>query len=201
MFRVRRQAHAAALMLTVGLAGASAGCGSGGDPPTVASAASPRTAGATSATTDPVARYVEAKRAWVRCLREQGFPDVPDPDAKGHVDLSAHGGRAKTEPRWMAAQESCRQFNIEVPAELEPKLPPLTAEQLAWRREYAACMRANGMPRWPDPGADGEWPENMLPGELTAQEQANNIRALQICDPVMQGRPPTTPDPRNTGQG
>ena len=202
MFRVRRQAHAAALMLTVGLAGASAGCGSGGDPPTVASAASPRHGGADERDRGP-GRAVRrgASEPGSGAFVSRASPDVPDPDAKGHVDLSAHGGRAKTEPRWMAAQKSCRQFNIEVPAELEPKLPPLTAEQLAWRREYAACMRANGMPRWPDPGADGEWPENMLPGELTAQEQANNIRALQICDPVMQGRPPTTPDPRNTGQG
>jgi hypothetical protein len=200
MFRVRRQPRAAALLLTVGLVTASAGCGTG-DAPTVASAASPGAAASASTTADPVAQYVESQRAWVKCLREQGFSDVPDPDAKGQVDLGAHGGRAKTEPRWLAAQETCRQFNAEVPAELEAKLAPVTAEQLRWRRAYAACMRANGMPRWPDPGPDGQWPENMIEGELTAQEQANNIPALQICDPVLQGRPPTTPDPNNTGQG
>jgi hypothetical protein len=203
MILVRRKPRAAALVVTAlaGLALASAGCADGTDPPTVASAASPGGSGPASASADPVARYVEARRAWVKCLRKQGFQDVPDPDAKGNVDLQAHGGRAKTDPRWLAAQEECKQFSMEVPAELEPKLPPLTAEQLAWRREYAKCMRANGMPRWPDPGPDGEWPENMIPGELTAQEQANNIPALQICDPVIQGRPPTTPDPRNTGAG
>ena len=195
MIKVRGPLLAAALVCL-------AGCAGGGEEPTVATAASGTPQPAAEASVGAVARYVESQRQWVRCLRGQGFPDVPDPDARGHVDFSGQDNRRlKADRRWLAAQETCREFSVEVPAELEEKPPPLTAEQLGWRRDYAKCMRANGMPNWPDPGPDGEWPEDALAGELTEQEQAANIRALQICDPVMTGGRPTTPDPRNTGQG
>jgi hypothetical protein len=178
-----------------------AGCGGPADEPGVATARSGPPGAPTTGAADEIARYVQAQRAWVRCLREQGFSDVPDPDARGQVDLSAHGGQKKTDPAWLAAQMACRQWQREVPAVLQPTMPPLTAEQIRWRRDYAACMRANGMPTWPDPEPDGDWPENLLGGELSEQEQIANERALQICDPVLSGQPPTTYDPTKRGQG
>jgi hypothetical protein len=200
MTAVRRRWAGRFAAATASLALALAGCGEPADEPGIATART-EAAPAASATADAVTRYVEAQRAWVRCLREQGFSDVPDPDAKGRVDLSAHGGRKKTDPAWVAAQMACREFQQEVPAVLQPTMPPLTAQQLQWRRDYAACMRANGMPRWPDPKPDGSWPEDMLGGELTEQEQLANEQALQICDPVITGQPPTTYDPDKRGQG
>jgi hypothetical protein len=196
--RRRAGRHAAA---TLGFVLAVAGCGGPADEPGVATARTDAPVPTATAAVDEVVRYVEAQRAWVRCLRDEGFSDVPDPDAKGHVDLSAHGGRKKTDPAWIAAQMACREFQREVPAVLVPTLPPLTAEQLRWRRDYAACMRANGMPGWPDPKPDGSWPDDMLGGELTEQEALANERALQICDPVITGQPPTTSDPNKRGQG
>jgi hypothetical protein len=41
----------------------------------------------------------------------------------------------------------------------------------------------------------------MSSGELTPQEQAANLAALQICDPVLDGRPPTTPNPNDVPKG
>jgi hypothetical protein len=183
------------------LVSALAGCGGPAEEPGVATARTGAPPPSASGAVDEIARYVEAQRAWVRCLRQEGFSDVPDPDARGQVDLSAHGGRKKTDPAWLAAQMACRDLQREVPAALLPTLPPLTAEQIRWRREYAACMRANGMPSWPDPEANGDWPDDMLSGELSEQEQDANERALQICDPVLSGRPPTTYDPSKRGQG
>jgi hypothetical protein len=178
-----------------------AGCGSPATDPGVATARTGTAPPPTTSAADEIARYVEAQRGWVRCLREQGFTDVPDPDSKGQVDLSAHGGRKKTDPAWLAAQRACRDRHAEVPAVLQPTMEPLTAEQLRWRREYAVCMRANGRSSWPDPKPDGSWPDELYTTELTAQEQVANEKALQICDPVLTGQPPTTYDPTRTGQG
>ncbi|BCB76197.1 hypothetical protein Pflav_026070 [Phytohabitans flavus] len=127
---------------------------------------------------------------------------MPDPDPSGRLDLGpAMGGRQKTDPKVLAAWKACEEFNVPMPAELQDRPEPLTPEQLANRREYAKCMRANGMPSWPDPHPDGSWPEDMLSGELTPQEQAANLAALQICEPVLDGRPPTTANPNEVPKG
>ncbi|WP_088994613.1 hypothetical protein [Micromonospora echinaurantiaca] len=178
-------------------------CTGATDVPPVATAggSSAQPTGSPGAVGGVVAQYVEGRRQWVNCLRKEGF-DLPDPDAKGFVDLGAPGSPKKGDPKWEAAQKKCKDFNLPVPEELEEKGPPATAEQIAHRREYAKCMRANGMPDWPDPGPDGEFPEDGWgPRELTPQEQAANIRASQICEPVLDGRPKTTPNPNATGVG
>lgn len=191
-----------ALLLGAALALAltTAACGGADDAPSVATAGGGASTSA-SPPSDAVAAYVENQRNLAKCLREQGF-DVADPDPKGQLDLSAAmGGRNKTDPKVQAAWEACEEFSVPVPAELERPVEPVTAEQLANRRAYAKCMRENGMPRWPDPLPDGSWPESGVGAELTPQEQAANIAALQICDPVLDGRPPTTPNPNDLPQG
>jgi len=177
-----------------------ASCGEA-DEPAVATAATGGPAASASAAGGVVAAYVAMRRKWAACMREQGF-DWPDPDAKGQFTISADTNRKwKADPRVGAAHEACKQFQTEVPAELEPELEPLTPEQIGWARDYAKCMRENGMPDWPDPDVNGRMPQDQGGGELTPQEQAANIRALQICEPVTQGRPKTTPDPNATYQG
>ncbi|MFV2103374.1 hypothetical protein [Micromonospora sp. LOL_024] len=177
-------------------------CGGAAEAPPVATAggSSAQPTGSPSAVIGVVAQYVEGRRQWVKCLRKEGF-DLPDPDAKGSVDIDLGVlGVSKTDPKWKAALTKCMDFLLPVPEELEEKVPPATAEQVAHRREYAKCMRANGMPDWPDPGPDGEWP-GWGTRELTPQEQTANIRALQICEPVLDGRPKTTPNPNATYPG
>jgi len=187
---------AAALLV---LATVLAGCSGGGGDPTVATAATGGPTPAASPTSDAVARYLEAQRAWVGCLREQGYPDIPDPDARGRVAIDAQTNRRlKTEG--LAVLERCRKHNVEVPAELQERREPVTPERLARMRGYAKCMRDNGMPDYPDPRPDGEWPD-FGARELTPQEHRANELALQSCDPVLEGRPPTTPDPNRTAQG
>ncbi|MEE6257832.1 hypothetical protein [Plantactinospora sonchi] len=178
------------------------GCGAGEQTPSVATANGAEAAGSPGPASEDLAAYVEDRRNLARCFREQGF-DVPDPDSKGQLDLRAIGGRNKAEPEVAAAWKACEEFGrMPVPEELEERPAPLTPEQLAQRREYARCMRDNGMPDWPDPGPDGSWPAGGALGrELTEQEQAANMRALQICEPVLDGRPPTTPDPNAVVNG
>ncbi|MEU8076647.1 hypothetical protein AB0B31_14470 [Catellatospora citrea] len=193
----RNAAAATGLLLLLALAA----CGDTPAPPAVASAESP-VAPTTTTAQSALTRYVDAQRAWVGCLRKEGH-NVPDPDAKGHVDLAAYLATAKipkTDAGFVAAQRACASLNATVPAELEPR-QPVTPQQLEYRRQYAKCMRDNGMPTWPDPGPDGEWPQDGFGGELTPAEQEANMRALQICDPVLEGKPQGEYDPSKVVNG
>lgn len=182
-----------ALLLALG------GCGSEPAAPTVATAQSSTPTAASSPSADPLAEYVDAQRAWVKCMREHGY-DLPDPDAKGNVDFGAFMAErklAKTDPGLVAAQQACLSLRKAAPADSPP---PVTAEQLANRRKYAKCMRDNGVTDWPDPGPDGEWPNTgALSGSPAHPERME--RAIQVCDPVIDGRPTASPDPRKSAQG
>jgi hypothetical protein len=179
-----------------------AGCG-GGESPGVATAATGDAKPTVSATvaSNVVEEYVAGVRKYVQCMRGAGI-NLPDPDAKGKIDYTAvnRRGSLKRDPKFLSASEKCAGLLPALPAELEDKGPPLTEEQIRYAREYAKCMRANGVPGFPDPDSDGNFGRvaNENPTEQEAQAQ---FRAGQICDPVREGRPPTTPDPNATGAG
>ncbi len=188
---------------TTALVVALAGCGGPEDTPGIATAAEPgvRASSSPAAATGVVAEYVEAQRNWVACLRERGF-QVPDPDPRGRVDLRAPGVPKKDDPKWMDAQKSCAKYTVPMPEEVEDK-PVLTAEEIGYRRAYARCVRENGVPDFPDPGPDGQWPnDNGASGSaISDQQAAAQARASQICEPVQRGLPSTTPNPNPSGRG
>jgi hypothetical protein len=193
----------AAAVLAGSVAVGLAGCG-GSDSPGVATAATGGAKPTTSASVaaNVVEEYVAGVRRYVQCMRDAGI-SLPDPDAKGHIDYSTvnRDGNMKRDPKFLSASMKCAGLHPEVPAELEDKGPPLTEEQIRYAREYAKCMRANGQPDFPDPGADGHFPDRDGDPNLTEQEAQAQFRAGQICHPVLEGRPPTTPDPNATGVG
>ena len=49
----------------------------------------------------------EAGRAFSQCMRDNGVPDFPDPDADGR--LRGPGHEQEGNPRFRAAQEKCRE--------------------------------------------------------------------------------------------
>jgi hypothetical protein len=179
-----------------------AACGSSTQTPSVATAQStPAAAPAPSRSSNAIAQYVDAQRKWVKCMRDQGY-NLPDPDAKGSVDISPvlrSMKISKADPGLMAALQKCQSLQVPAPAELTSR-PPITAEQLANLRKYAKCVREHGVPSYPDPLANGEWPPNML-ASISPEEAAKTTQAYQICDPVAEGRPPAKPDPNFSAQG
>ena len=48
-----------------------------------------------------------AGRAYAQCMRDNGVPDFPDPDANGQLRGPAH--EKESDPKFQAAQEKCRQ--------------------------------------------------------------------------------------------
>jgi hypothetical protein len=53
---------------------------------------------------DPV--FVEQVRAFAQCMRDNGLPDFPDPDADGRLRGAGHEQR--DDPKYQAASETCR---------------------------------------------------------------------------------------------
>jgi hypothetical protein len=89
-----------------------------------------------------------AALAFARCMRENGVPDFPDPDAKGVFRGPAHEGEG--DPSFQAAMSACRK--LAPGSEHEAAGNPAFVEQM---RQFSRCMRANGLPDFPDPDAQG----------------------------------------------
>ena len=79
---------------------------------------------------------------FAQCMRENGIPDFPDPDASGDFDY----GISVSEKVWTTAVDACKDLK-----------PPGTfstnrnAEQQAAALKFAQCIRANGVTDFPDP--------------------------------------------------
>ncbi|HTV12028.1 MAG TPA: hypothetical protein VME20_09210 [Acidimicrobiales bacterium] len=146
--------------LTLALAGFSlliAACGGGASPSSVASigkTTSTTVAGADAAGTTPInpadeAKHYEQALKFAQCMRAHGIADFPDPSAGGGIEISGGGPNSDLNPnssQFSAAQNACQKYM--------PFGHP-TAQQEAQAQAsalaFAACMRKNGVPDFPDP--------------------------------------------------
>ncbi|MEV4639843.1 hypothetical protein AB0J80_21100 [Actinoplanes sp. NPDC049548] len=134
--------HGHRIVLALLAALALGGCGGGGDEPQVASAGGGRPSSA------PAADEAGLRRQFAQCMRAAGV-DVPDPGADGMIAVPAQKageGETPQSRKMQAAMEKCHKL---LPNGGEP--PKVTPEDLAKLRDMAKCMRANGVPDFPDP--------------------------------------------------
>ena len=136
------------LAAPLALVAALSGCGGGGDQPRVASAGKP--GGANSAAAAPK-DDAEAALKFTQCMRAEGV-DMPDPGA-GNQDALPAGNAvpdgtplSAADKKAAAAMDKCRKF---LPAGGEDMKP--SQADIAQARAVAKCMRANGVPDFPDP--------------------------------------------------
>jgi hypothetical protein len=140
--RTRRPLVLATAAATAVLALVAAGCGSAG---------SPDVAGTTSTTA------ASGALAFAACMRSHGVADFPDPDSDGTIDLKGVQPRPGSDldpdsPAFETAQKACKA--------LQPRgfLSGPHAVSPAERRQalaFSRCMRAHGLPAFPDPGSSG----------------------------------------------
>jgi hypothetical protein len=108
-------------------------------------------AGTSTATSSPSSDSRDAALLYAQCMRSNGVPGFPDPDANGRFSLShGEGGVDQDDPTFRAAAEACRA--LAPSGEHEQFGDPVFVEQM---REFSQCMRDNGLPDFPDPDADG----------------------------------------------
>lgn len=164
-----RRAGAIAVLLT-SVALVAGACGSSGEPEKTVASVAPK-AGSTSATQasagkgDPLAH--------VKCLRENGLPDLKDP-VRGEP-LGA--GLDTKSPAFKKAMAACKQY--------EPVGGPIAANPgQAWssadKLKYSKCMRENGVPSFPDPNADGGFPP-LIKGSAVDPESPQFKKADTAC--------------------
>jgi hypothetical protein len=90
--------------------------------------------------------------AYSACMRKNGVPKSPDPDASGGVSLQGPGLDSST-PQFKAAQSACQNL---LPKGGNDSPTPGGQAKLHVKDavKFAACMRKNGVPDFPDPGID-----------------------------------------------
>jgi hypothetical protein len=118
----------------------------------------------------------EQALAFARCMRENGVPDFPDPDADGRFRDVGH--EQQDDPSFRAAQEACRE--LAPGGEHENTGDPAFVEQM---RDFSQCMRDNGLPDFPDPDPDGR-----LRGAGHEQQDDPTYRAaMETCRDKLPG--------------
>ena len=94
-------------------------------------------------------KVMSAALAYANCMRSHRVPDFPDPNGQG--DFVIHGGPgtdlAPNSPAFQAAERICGQFGS------AGRQVTAARENQEFQRSLkaAACMRANGIPNYPDP--------------------------------------------------
>jgi hypothetical protein len=117
----------------------SAGCGSNA-PSETGTAGSSGTGGNKNATDqDKAVKFAQ-------CIRANGVPDFPDPNAKGQFVY----GVSVSPAVWTKAVDACK--DLQPPGTLSAKRSP---KQQSASLRFAQCIRENGVEDFPDP-ANGE---------------------------------------------
>lgn len=137
---------AAAMVATVGLALLAAGCGGGSSAYVAELGSTNPTRSGTHAT--PKDKYAAAL-AYSRCMRSHGVVTFPDPtQSGGGIQISgSRSGMNPQTPLFESAQQSCRHL-----LSGQGRPPHSDPQQALARMLHASrCMRARGIPGFPDP--------------------------------------------------
>ena len=106
-----------------------------------------------SANTTSAVRYTS-------CMRSHGVPDYPGPDSSGYLPKITPSNEQQlgvSQSRFNTAQAACQA--------LWPYQAPTQAEQrqeLADDLKFARCMRAHGLPGFPDPAPEPDGPRFLI---------------------------------------
>ncbi|GLF97246.1 hypothetical protein [Streptomyces yaizuensis] len=177
---------AVAVVMTVTGCGGGDDKGDGGGNNEVASVDKKEAAGqqAKDAKTE-LEQYIEDQRTWVACMRENRI-DMPDPDAKGNIDVARMGDfqSLKGDAKYLRASEKCDSLRVDVPQSVEKAMQPKPSkEEIDKKKRYAKCMQENGAPDFPDADDEGYYEEVAWDAEAAGAKRATAACRSIIGDP------------------
>jgi hypothetical protein len=148
-------------------------CGSSAPPKTVDSSR-------TSATKSTATHQTKAVK-FAECIRRNGVPNFPDPNAAGKltIDAVANGSSVDTNtPAFTRAVSACKDLE---PAGFEGGKRSSQQQSAALR--FAQCIRQNGVKDFPDP-ANGQplVNTNRIPSAATSSGLSILNAAMHKCD-------------------
>ena len=87
------------------------------------------------------------------CMRSHGVPRFPDPTSNGGVSIQVQPGSGidPNSPAFQSAQRACQSLLPAGKTSGSSVSPAVRAQIL----RYAACIRAHGVPNYPDPTFNG----------------------------------------------
>jgi outer membrane murein-binding lipoprotein Lpp len=147
-FQLARRRMPIAVVVVSGVL-AIAGCGSASKPPGASNSAT--TSSSARKRPSSPSSFARSQLAAAKCIRSHGVPNFPDPTfgaGGAQVNLSTPPGML-TSPGFELAQTACARRGLEL-AGYAPTSTATTAE-MAQALTTAKCMRAHGVPNWPDP--------------------------------------------------
>jgi hypothetical protein len=112
--------------------------------------------------------------AYSACMRANGVPKFPAP-RDGAIRARTGAGTDPNTPTFKAAEKACREFMGSGPT------PAEQTEDRARNLRYSACMRENGVPKFPDPQFSGGRATLMLDKRL-ATESPQFKAAERACE-------------------
>jgi hypothetical protein len=141
-----------------------AACGSSNNNSTVPSL------GSSSAQQGASRGSLASARAAVACARKHGMPNAPDPVLGTNGQVTFPGGAPTPTPE---VQSACA-AQIRAAQAAGSTLPNVSSSDMQALLSYAACLRAHGLPRWPDPNAQGVFHvKSADAGTLATSNRAN----------------------------
>jgi hypothetical protein len=127
---------------------------------------------------------------WVTCLRDKGLTRMPDAEInqQGYLEFPIGDGyNWKDDLRGRSAIiDACKPIEARYPPNAFRPKEQFSAEDLRKLAEYAACMRQNGIPEFPDPDAAGvfDFSGTPLAGGIPGHVQD---RAAEACEAIWSG--------------
>jgi hypothetical protein len=153
-------------VLALGVAGCGGSSGGSGSAPAASG-------GGGSDSTKPV--------QYAQCMRKNGVPGFPDPvNGEFNLQVTPGGPLDPSSPQWKAAQQACKSLE-------PPGLQSGSAQsnqQQSQALKFAACMRENGVPNFPDPQAQGG---GLIVGEGIDPNSPQFQSAMAACRKLQPG--------------
>ena len=186
--RYGRPGGLAVLVIAVALGLAACG-GTGPGPPSVAdvSTTTGATHSGTPATTVPKDNAAQSLVEWANCMRRHGDPDQPDPtiDSHGGINIFIPGRAASLSNAVHNGTAPCNQYLAAASAALRAGAADLAPPDQSALVQFSHCMRANGVPNYPDPGTGGTTSFNGTGIDPSSPffQRANNLCGKKIHAP------------------
>lgn len=111
----------------------------------------PNSTSPSSANKGTPSAFAKSQLAAAKCIRKHGVPDFPDPTfGAGGAQVNLHAPLGMlTSPGFELAQKECAKLGLELAGSAASHTA--TAADLAQALTIAQCMRAHGVPNFPDP--------------------------------------------------
>jgi hypothetical protein len=134
-----------------------------------------------------VAQKQNGALAFSHCMRSIGVSKFPDPDSGGQIPKTQLEHLGVSDAQFQAAQRACQHL---LPSGGRPPSQAQLEQRRAQALRFSQCMRAYGVPNFPDPASTGD--ERIPdPASLGIDQGSPKFKAAnQAC---RQYRPPYVP--------